>query len=177
MKTYFSLLIGLFALAFLFTSCDKEPIPILIDSEITISNTLQTAADPTMGGTGGAELPIETILGVPAGTFIITKTVSDGIEFDDYLEGLYDINVSENQITYNLVAPADHPIYSAFFRTIEANTFDRYYFKFADTHNITSATSDNASVSLTIVSDSEILIEITEGFDFNPGSSFTISLN
>lgn len=159
------------------SSCDKEEDPSLLNLEVSVTNTLQTAADPSMGGTGGVETPIETILGLPAGTFILSTTVSGGIEFNDYLEGLYDIDLSENQILFNLVASADHPIYSNFFRTIEANTFDRYYFKFTDKHHVESFTSNNSSVSLSVLSEDELLVEIGAGFDFNPGTSFTISLN
>ena len=169
--------LGLFTILF-FTSCDKEEEnPIFLNSEVSISNTLQTAADPSLGGTGGIETPIETIFGLPTGTFTLTTTVNGGVEFKDYLDGLYDIDLSENQITYELVAPADHPVYSNFFRTIEADTFDRYYFNFKEKHNIKSATSNNTSVSLSIISDTEIVIEIGEGFDFNPSSTFIINLN
>lgn len=168
----------LFSALLFLNSCDKDKDnPVLLNSEVTVSNTLQTAADPSMGGTGGVETPIETVFGLPAGALTITTTVNDEIEFKGYLDGLYDIDLSDNLISYNLVAPADHPVYSNFFRTIEANTFDRYYFKFDRNHNISSSTSDNASVSLSIISDSEIMVQIGEGFNFNPGSSFSINLN
>jgi hypothetical protein len=162
-----------------FASCNKddETTPIQLDSQITVSNTLQTAAAPIMGGTGGIETPIETIFGLPEGTYTISTAISNGIEFQGYLDGLYDIDLSENQITYSLVAAPDHPIYANFYRTIEANTFDRYYFEFQEAHNITSATSSNSSVNLNILSDNRIVIEIGEGFDFNPGTTFTINLN
>lgn len=178
MKKNRLLLIGLLSTCFFITACDKdEDRPTLLNSQVTISNTLQTAADPNMGGTGGTETPIETIFGLPAGALTITTTVNDGLEFNDYLDGLYDIDLADNQISYDLVAPADHPVYSNFFRTIEANTFDRYYFKFSENHNIRKATSNNTSVSLTVISDTEILVQIGEGFNFNPGSSFSIRLN
>ncbi|MFK8008356.1 MAG: hypothetical protein AB8H03_18505 [Saprospiraceae bacterium] len=176
-KTSLSFIGFLFVILLLSSCKDDDNDPILLDSQVKISNTLQTAADPSMGGTGGIETPIEVILGVPAGTFEISTTVNSAIEFNDYLDGLYDIDLSENQISYNLVAPADHPIYANFFRTIEANTFDRYYFKFTENHNIESSTSNNSSVSLTIISSDEVLVEIGEGFNFNPGSSFIIDLN
>lgn len=164
---------------FLFlVSCDNNEVnPSILTSEVTVSNTLQTAADTSMGGTGGVETPIETIFGLPEGALIITTTVNSGIEYEGYLDGLYDIDLSDEEISYSLVAPADHPVYSNFFRTIEANTFDRYYFKFDGNHNISSGTSSNSSVSLNIISDTEIMVQIGEGFDFNPGSSFTINLN
>ena len=144
---------------------------------MTVSNTLETAADPSNGGTGGVETPIEAIFGLPDGTFTLSTTVGSGVEFAGYLDGLYDIDLSEDQITYELVADPDHPVYSNFYRTIEANTFDRYYFEFAEAHNIDSATPDNSSVNVRILSDTRIVVEIGEGFSFNPGSAFVIDLN
>ncbi|MEM7572694.1 MAG: hypothetical protein AAF433_07330 [Bacteroidota bacterium] len=171
-------LLMLLAVILAFSACDDDDStsPILLGAEITVTNTLQTAADPSMGGTGGVETPIETVFGLAPGSFRLSTAVSNGIEFPGYLDGLYDIDFFENRITYNLVAPADHPIYSNFFRTIEANTFDRYYFEFTEAHNIESGSADNSSVNFSILSDTRILIEIGEGFDFNPGSSFSISL-
>ncbi len=179
MNRHVSLIWMLVMVSMMFISCDEdeEVSPIQSNAEVTVTNTLQTAADPSQGGTGGVETPIEVILGVPDGTFRLTATVNDGVEFVDYLEGLYDINLSKDQITYNLVAPADHPIYSNFFRTIEANTFDRYYFEFTEPHNIESASADNSSVSLNVLSDTRIVVQIGEGFSFNPGSTFSITLN
>lgn len=178
MKSNFWAFAFLLLAALSFTSCDKdEESPNLLSSEVTVRNTLQTAADPSMGGTGGVETPIETVFGLPAGTFTVTTSVSNGTEYEGYLDGLYDIDLSDEEISYNLVAPADHPVYSNFFRTIEANTFDRYYFSFDRNHNISSGISSNSSVSLNIVSDTEIMVQIGENFDFNPGSSFTITLN
>lgn len=160
------------------TSCDKDDEnPSLLTSEVTVRNTLQTAADPSMGGTGGVETPIETVFGLPEGALVVTTTIDSGVEYQGYLDGLYDIDLSDEEISYNLVAPADHPVYSNFFRTIEANTFDRYYFTFDRKHNINSGSSSNSSVSLSIISDTEIMVQISEGFNFNPGSSFTINLN
>ena len=162
------------AIALFLTSCSKDLIEPGV--EVTVTNTLQIAADPSSGGTGGVETPVETILGVPTGTFVQSATVGDGIEFDDYLSGLYDIDLSSETITFTLVAAANDPIYSGFFRTIEAGTFDRYYFKFAEDHRIASASSNNPSTSLEVLSDNEVVVVITEGFDFNPGSNFTLTL-
>jgi hypothetical protein len=90
---------------------------------------------------------------------------------------LYDIDIDENSISFELVAAADDPTYSAFFRTLEANTTDRYYLTFEDAQNVESFTSDNTSVNLRIDSDRILVVEIGEGFSFNPRSKFTISLN
>ncbi|MEL7421771.1 MAG: hypothetical protein AAFN81_02215 [Bacteroidota bacterium] len=166
--------------SFLIVSCwdddDNNPVPVEIGTDVTVRNTLQTAADPSQGGTGGAEVAIEDIIGVPAGTFELSATVSDGIEFDNYLNNLYDIDISTDAITFTLVAEANDPFYSAFFRTIEAGTFDRYYLTFTGGHNINGSSSDNAAASLNINSTEEVVV-IGEGWDFNPGSTFTISLN
>jgi len=158
---------------FALTSCSD---PIKTGTNVTVRNTLQTAADPSQGGTSGVETPVEVILGVPDGTFILSAEIGDGIEFDNYLSGLYDIDLSAEAITFTLVAAADDPIYSNFFRTIEPGTFDRYYFTFDDNHKIESGSSSNGSVALNIVSDSEVMVQISEGFDFNPGTTFTINL-
>ncbi len=151
--------------------------PIAAGSTVEIRNTLQIAADPSAGGTGGAELPIETVFSAPAGTFELSATVGSAIEFDNYLDTLYDINISEASISFDLVAAADHSVYQAFFRTIEAGTFDRYYLTFPKGHNITSSTSSNTSASLSIINDKEVVVAIGEGWSFNPGSTFTITLN
>ncbi len=85
--------------------------PIIVESNVSIRNTLQTAADPMDGGTGGAELPIETVFGAPEGTYNLTTTTSqDDVEFVNYLEGLYSIDLSQDEINFELVAPAGHPV-------------------------------------------------------------------
>ncbi|MCI4669596.1 MAG: hypothetical protein MRZ79_15785 [Bacteroidia bacterium] len=158
----------------LLTSCQS---PLSLETNVSVRNTLQTAADPSAGGTGGAELPIETIFGAPAGTYELTSTIEEGIEFDNYLEGLYDIDLSKKEISFELVADADNDIYKNFYRTLEAGTFDRYYFTFADGHNVSEGNSSNSSVSLQVISEKELVVVIGEGFSFNPGSSFTIELD
>ncbi len=155
---------------------DADVAPIEIGSSVTIRNTLQTAADTSQGGTGGQEVPIEAIFGLPDGTFELTATVSNQIEFDNYLNNLYDVDLSENKITYTLVADQNDPVYSNFFRTIEAGTFDRYYLTFPSGHNITSATSSDTAVSLNVVSSTEVVVVVGEGWNFNPGSTFTLTL-
>lgn len=171
-QLFYAFILGTLALG----SCKKQK-PIIVDSSVSVRNTLQTAADTASGGTGGNDLPVEVIFGAPEGTYNLSATVSeDEAEFSGYLEGLYTIDMKRDEINFELVAGADHPIYSAFFRIIEPGTFDRYYFTFEEGHNIKDWSSDNSSVSLGIISDKEIKVEIGEGFDFNPGSGFTISL-
>lgn len=175
-------------LAIGFTACDDDDdeetkmpptieSPISLGDSVMVRNTLQTAADPADGGTGGAELPIEVIFAAPEGAFFADAIISDDIEFDEYLDGLYDIDLSENSIQFNLVAPANDPIYSGFFRVIETGTFDRYYLTFNEDHNIESFQTSDPAVNLRIESTNQIVVEIGEGWNFNPGSSFTITLS
>ncbi|MFT5823058.1 MAG: hypothetical protein ACI8ZM_004317 [Crocinitomix sp.] len=160
------LTIGVLIASVSFTSCNK----IKSDTKITVTNTLQTEA-----GTGGVELPIETIFVAPEGSLAADAALSDAIEFKTFL-GLYDIDLSKNTIIFNLVATADDPTYSPFYRTLEAGTFDRYYFKFDQDHKIKSGESTDASTSLKVISDSEILVQIGEGYSYNPETTFTITL-
>jgi len=177
--------IGLLALitSIVFISCKNDDdsneviLPLTNGQVINVRNTLQIEADASQGGTGGEEVPVEVIFNAPAGQYNLSSTISENIEFDDYLEGLYDIDFTTNSVTFNLVADANHPIYQNFFRIIEANTFDRYYFTFTEGHNIGSFTSSNPSATLNILSNNEIVVEIGEGWDFNPGSNFTITFN
>lgn len=180
MKTRKSHIFFILLLSAFYISCeDDETIAVPIESgaNVEVRNTLQITADPGQGGTGGEELPIEIVLGVDSGTYELSTSVSEAIEFDDYLEGLYNIDLMENSIEFSLVADTDHPIYSSFFRTIEAGTFDRYYFSFPNGHSISSSTSNKDSVVLNIISSTEIVVVIGEGWSFNPNSTFTITLN
>ncbi len=153
-------------------SCDKDSrYPIIPDSSVTIANTIQSDAL-----TGGVETPIEAVFGVDENSLQATASISEDVEFPAYLLGLYDVDMDRRRISFELVAAADDPTYSDFFRTLEAGTTDRYYLTFADGHNVDSFESDNSSVNLRIDSENVLVVEIGEGFNFNPGSSFTIDL-
>lgn len=173
MKNIFSFLLIIFiAIAFIACDDDDSIMPISKGVSVTINNTLQSQAFGIP-----EETAIEEIFSVPEGSLFATAVVGDGLEFDDYLLTLYDIDIDESSITFTLVAPEDSETYSNNFRTIEAGTFDRYYFNFDTSQNVSSFTSNNSSVSLRIDSSTRLVVEITEGFDFNPGTTFTINLN
>lgn len=160
---------------FTLTSCgddDEMTTPITSGVSVTVTNTFTGTQQ-----TNGVETTIEDFFGQPAGSLAATSTVSEGVEFPAYLLGLYDINIAESSISFELVAAADDPTYMDFFRTIEAGTTDRYYLTFAESQDVSGFTSSNSSVNLRIDSDKILIVEISEGFDFNPGSSFTITLN
>ncbi|MDO6473283.1 hypothetical protein [Maribacter sp. 1_MG-2023] len=152
---------------------DLPTTPQILNGEsIAIRNTFQGIEI-----TDGVEEKIEDLFGAPAGSLEATATVIEGVEFPAYLLGLYDIDVDENSIEYTLVAQADDPNYGSLFRTIEAGSFDRYYITFGLEHNVESFTSSDTAVNLRVDSDTILVVEIGEGFVFEPGASFTITLN
>jgi len=167
---YLGLLFSLLA----FTSCGKEKVktPISFGSSVTVTNTFESTAF-----TNGTEEAIEDLFQMPAGSLAATANVGDALEFSAYLLGLYDIEIDENSITFTVVAQAEDPTYGDLFRTLEADTYDRYYLTFNKAQNVNDFTSANASVNLRIDSEQVLVVEIGEGFDFNPGSTFTITLD
>ncbi|MEM9338059.1 MAG: hypothetical protein AAGA66_04975 [Bacteroidota bacterium] len=169
-------LIILFALSIFTFSCKDDDngtvTPITIGSSVVINNTFQSD-----GFTSGTELPVEQLFELDEGALFATSSVTSDTEFPAYLLGLYDVDISENSITYELVAGTDDPTYGALYRVLEPGTFDRYYLNFATPQNVTGFTSDNSSVNLRIDSNTSLVVEIGEGFDFRPGATFTITLN
>ncbi|WP_146105262.1 hypothetical protein [Polaribacter butkevichii] len=146
--------------------------PITLGSNVTVTNTFQSTAF-----TQGAELAIEDLFHQPAGALAATSSISESVEFPSYLLNLYDIDIDKNSITFELVAKADDATYGDLFRVMEADTYDRYYFTFENAQDINGFTSSNSSVNLRIDSDTVLVVEIGEGYDFKPGQSFTITLN
>ncbi len=160
-----------------FVSCgnnddDNTSTPQIANGEsVHIRNTFQG-----INITGGEEQKIEDLFMAPAASLEATATISDGVEFPAYLLNLYDIDVEENSISYTLVAEANDPNYGTLFRTIEAGSFDRYYLTFDTAHNVKSFTTTDEAVNLRIDSDKVLVVEIGEGFVFQPGVTFTINL-
>ncbi len=172
----FNLIIfGFLVSIFTFTSCgdDDDPtFPISLGSGVTVTNTFQSTAF-----TMGTEETIEELFQVPAGSLAATANVGNATEFSAYLLGLYDIEIDENSISFEVVAQQDDPNYGSLFRVLEPATFDRYYFTFDTVQNVNGFTSSNSSVNLRIDSNSVLVVEIGEDYDFMPGQSFTITLN
>ena len=157
----------------LFTSCDKEEeTPIKLGTNVTVTNTFQSTAF-----TSDAEVDIEDLFQLDAGALATTACIDTSVEFPAYLLNLYDINIEENSISFEVVAEADDPTYGDLFRVLEPATFDRYYFTFQKSQNVNGFTSSNSSVNLRIDSDKILVVEIGEGYDFQPGQSFSITLN
>ena len=145
--------------------------PIAYDESVVITNTFQSETI-----TGGEELTIEELFGVDANTYAQAAIIRDKVEYIGYLEGLYDVDLDPECLSFNLVATADHPIYGAIFRELEEGTVDRYYFNFPEGHNISSGISSNDAVSLRVISETEIVVEIGAGFNFFPGETFKFDL-
>ncbi len=122
-------------------------------------------------------MAIEDLFQQPSGALAATATVGDGVEFPAYLLNLYDIDIAEGSIRFEVVAQAGDPTYGDLFRILEPNTFDRYYLTFASAQNVNSFTSSNSSVNLRIDSDNVLVVEIGEGYDFKPGQNFSITLD
>ena len=155
------------------TSCgDDDDKPVTLGSSVTVTNTFQSTAF-----TMGAEMVIEELFQVPAGSLAATAEVSTGVEFSAYLLNLYDIDIDENSIRFEVVAQSDDPTYGTLFRILEADTYDRYYLTFENAQNVSGFTSSNPAVTLRIDSDKILVVEIGEGYDFKPGQNFTITLN
>ena len=175
----FSKLNPFFGYLFLFgsaiASCDKDEdnaeSPVELGSRVTVTNTFQSTAF-----TNGTELAIEDLFQVSAGSLAVTSNVSDNVEFPAYLLNLYDIDIDENSITFEVAAASDDPTYGDLFRILEPDTFDRYYFTFDEPQNVKSFSSSNASVNLRLDSANVLVVEIGEGYDFNPDQAFTITL-
>ena len=165
---------GLILLVATFVSCNNDDdiiAPITLGSSVTVTNTFQSTAF-----TNDLELPVESLFQIPAGILAATSNITEGVEFPEYLLNLYDINIDKNSITFEVVAESNDPTYGNLFRVLEPNTFDRYYFTFDKAQNVKGFSSSNSSVNLRIDAPNVLVVEIGEGYDFNPDQEFTITL-
>lgn len=173
--------IAIFALLTLLTlsSCGDDP-ALTEGVNITLRNTLQNPNE--------AEGTYAALFGQADDAFDESATLSaSSSEFSTALaqagtplgdiSGLYNIDFTENSIDFTLLPSATDPFWQNVFEVFPAGKFDRYYFTFSEAHSISGFTSSNSSVSLRIDSDSIIVVEISEGYDMNPGISFKIDLN
>jgi len=145
---------------------------------ITLRNTLEE---------GGSEGSFPSLFGQVDDAFDESGTLSfSESEFPTALaqadvaggiSGLYDIDLNADSINFTMLPAADDPFWVNVWGEFPAEKFDRYYLTFSEPHNITSATSSNSSVRLRIDSDTVAVVEISEGYDMNPPTSFSISLN
>ena len=172
-----------FMLCMLFFITNAYAQPLSEGLGITLRNTLQDPGQP--------EVTYASLFGQADDAFDEFATLSNatsefpmalaqpasatGLPFD--LTGLYDIDLTESSIEFTALPDENTPFWSNVFGLFPPGKFDRYYFTFSQPHNIISAISDNDSVNLIIESETVVVVEISEGYDFNPGISFSISLN
>lgn len=157
--------------------------PLTEGLDITMRNTLQ---DP-----GEAEVTYASLFGQADDAFDEFATLSNSsIEFATALaqtgtpvgdiSGLYEINLTENSITYTVLPELTDPFWGGFaeiFGVTPQGKTDRYYLTFSGAHNITGFTTTATGVNLRVDSDNVIVVEVGEGFDVQPGATFSISLN
>ncbi len=176
-KILFFALLGVLA----FSSCkdDDDTQPLTEGVEITLRNTLQDA--------GEAEVTYPSLFGQADDAYDEVATLSNSTtEFATALaqagtpagdiSGLYNINFTETSIGFTVLPDDTNPFWMNVFGLFPAGKTDRYYFTFSEPHNITGFTSDNSSLNLRIDSDNVIVVELSEGYDLQPGVSFTVSL-
>jgi len=175
-KILFIALLGILA----FTACkDDEEEPLTEGVNITLRNTLQ---DP-----GEAEATYASLFGQPDDAYDEQGTLSNTTsEFPTALaqsgtpagdiSGLYNIDFTENSISFTVLPNASDPFWSNVFGLFPNGKFDRYYFTFSEPHNITGFSSDNTNLNVRIDSDTVIVVELLEGYDVQPGVAFNITL-
>lgn len=170
------LFIGLLFTLTAVTSCDDDDdiptVPITLGSSVTVTNTFQSIAF-----TNGVEEAIEDLFQMPPGSLAATANVGSAVEFPAYLLNLYDIDINENSISFEVVAQDGDPTYGDLFRMLEGGTTDRYYLTFDTAQSVNGFTSSNSSVNLRVDSERTLVVEIGENYDFKPGQSFIITLN
>lgn len=165
--------------AALLASCASSG-PLSDGADITLRNTLEEDGAP--------ETAFPGLFGAPDDAFDEFATMSvDEVEFPTALaqpgtpvgdiSGLYEIDLGDDTISFTLLPTAEDPFWVNVFEVFPAGKFDRYYFTFSEPHGIESGSSDNDSVGLRIDSPTVVVVEISEGYDMNPGTAFSIDLS
>lgn len=160
----------------------QSTLPISEGIEITLRNTLQDAgeAENTYASLfGQADDAFDEFGSLSADaefpTALAQPSSASGLPFD--ISGLYSIDFTQNSISFAVLPTADDPFWSGVFGLFPDGKFDRYYFTFSEPHKVTSFTSDNPNLNVRIDSDTVLVVELTGGYDVQPGVTFSISLN
>jgi len=199
------LILPLLTILLVFTSCKKDDdtsAPALTEGNtVTVRNTYEETVVSALseGNTVTVRNTYQDDM-VPEGSFAVLFGLSEDaldltadlsnseVEFEDVLaldltsgggplvNPLYQIDLTETTIEFTLLPDAMDPFWSSNYRTLEAGVNDRYYLTFANAHNITGFTSSDPAINLRTDSDNVVVVEIREGFNFQPGANFTISL-
>ncbi len=172
----------LFALLGILTlsSCSKEELKEGVN--ITLRNTLEE---------DGTEQTYASLFGASDAAFDETATLSNSsVEFASALAqdstatglpfnlgGLYEIDLTENSIKFQVLPDETTPFWSNVLGLFPAGKVDRYYFTFSEPHNISGFESENSFLNLRIDSETVVVVELKEGYDLQPGVSFSVNLN
>ncbi len=167
------------AVAVIVAACGSDAGPLSGAGDITLRNTLEEG--------GGPETAFPALFGLPEDAFDEAGSFSaETSEFPAALaqpetplgeiSGLYDIDFTEGQVTFTLLPTADDPFWVNVFEVFPEGKFDRYYFTFDGGHGVTGFESSDDTVTLRIDSSTVLVVEISEGYDMNPGTTFTIDL-
>jgi len=166
-----------------FSSCkddDEDLQPLNEGVNITLRNTLQ---DPNE-----AEVTYASLFGQADDAYdefaILSNTTSEfatalaqvGTPAGD-ISGLYNIDFTENSINFTVLPDNTNPFWSNVFGLFPVGKVDRYYFTFSEPHNISGFSSNNSSLNVRIDSDTVIVVELTEGYNLEPGVAFNVTLN
>ncbi len=166
-------------LSTLFLACRTEDKKLAEGIDISLRNTLQ---DP-----GEMEQSYPSLFGLADDAFDETSNLSfasiefatalaqEGTPFGD-ISGLYAIDFNQESITFTLIPDENTPFWPMQFGIFPEGKFDRYYFTLSEPHNIKESSSSDENVRLRIDDDQVIVVELSGGYDFNPGASFTIDL-
>ena len=125
---------------------------------VKIDNTIESQA---------VGFPEETPFG-SQGPVAINAT----IEFAECCDGFYEVDLTENQISMRWIGE------DSFARVIEDGTFDRYYFTFGEPvlAGATLAPSSTLPVEITVVSATEMIVEVGPGMQIGDGFDALIDL-
>ena len=177
-KILFLALLGFFTLS----SCGEDDDiiqPLTEGVDITLRNTLQ---DP-----GEEEVTYPSLFGQADDAYDEFATLSNSTEeFPTALaqngtpagdlNGLYNIDLTENSIEFAVLPDNTDPFWMNVFGLFPAGKTDRYYFTFSEPHNVTGFSSNHSWLNLRIDSETVIVVELSEGYDLQPGVSFSVNL-
>ncbi len=154
--------------------------PLAEGVNITLRNTLQDPGQP--------EATYPSLFGQADDAYDEFATLSNSTEeFPTALaqtgtpagdiSGLYGIDFTQNNISFTVLPDNSDPFWSNVFGLFPAGKADRYYFTFSQPHGVTGFSSDNSNLNVRIDSDTVIVVELTEGYDLQPGVAFDVSLH
>ena len=136
--------------------------PTAFDETILINNTFQSDA-----ATNGEEQSIEDYLNVAGNTYAQAAIIRDKVEYIEYVNR-YDIDLDPECLLFTVVGDG--------FTPYSTGSVDRYYITFPNGHNISSAVSNNDNAVLRVISNTEIVVEVSGDFDPALGNAFKFVL-